>query len=84
MKKFILIIFIACIGTSLVFAQDEEAKPEKKKDRPVSEMWGSGILMDEQTTMIPEKKTLEMVIQHRFGLIKSNGARPLGRLCTFS
>lgn len=77
MKKFILIILIACIGSNFVFSQEEEVKPKKKTDRPVSEMWNSGILMDEQTTFIPEKKTLEMVIQHRFGLIKNNGASDL-------
>ncbi len=62
----------------IVVAQDEETpKPKKKKDRPVTEMFGSGILIDEQTSVIAEKKTLEMMIQHRFGLIKDNGAKDL-------
>lgn len=60
----------------LIFAQDEEA-PKKKKDRPVTEMFGSSLLIDDQTSVIPEKKTLEMQIQHRFGLIKNNGISDL-------
>lgn len=62
----------------VVTAQEEEApKPKKKKDRPVREMFSSGILIDEQTSVIPEQKTLELVIQHRFGLIKNNGMKDL-------
>lgn len=72
MKKFILVV-LALFTIQLGFTQDAETKPAKKKDRPVSEMWGSGILIDEQTCVIPRKKTLEMQIQHRFGLIKNNG-----------
>ena len=60
----------------LVIAQDEEA-PKKKKERPVTEMFGSSLAIDDQTSVIPEKKTLEMQIQHRFGLIKDNGISDL-------
>ncbi len=65
-------------GFGVILAQDEEAPaPKKKKDKPVREMFGSGILIDEQTSIIPEKKTLELLIQHRFGLIKNNGISDL-------
>lgn len=65
-------------GIGVVTAQDEESKaPKKRKDRPVSEMFGSGILIDEQTASMPEAKTLEFDIQHRFGLIKTNGMSDL-------
>ena len=65
-------------GIGVVFAQDDEAKkPKKKKDRPVSEMYGGGLLIDEQTPVIADKNTLEMQIQHRFGLIKNNGISDL-------
>ncbi len=77
MKKHILFFLVMIFSIGLVVAQDEEAKPKKKKDRPVSEMFNSGILMDEQTSEMANKKTLEMVIQHRFGLIKNNGASDL-------
>lgn len=64
------------LGFGFMMAQEEEA-PKKVKDRPVTEMFGSGILIDEQTSVIPDKKTLEMHIQHRFGLIKDNGISDL-------
>jgi len=78
MKRLITLIVLALFAISLGYAQDEEVKPEKKKkDRPVSDMWGSGLLIDEQTSWVPNKKTLEMQIQHRFGLIKNNGISDL-------
>jgi hypothetical protein len=78
MKKHILFFLVMIFGLGVVFAQDEEEqKPKKKKDRPVSEMFSSGIIIDEQTCVIPAKKTLEMQIMHRFGVIKDNGASDL-------
>ncbi len=62
-------------GVGVILAQDEEAK--KKKDKPVSEMFTGGLIIDEQTSVIPEQKTLELQIQHRFGLIKNNGISDL-------
>lgn len=72
MKKIFLFIFVLSLGLNVSFAQEgvEEKAVEEKpkvKDRPVREPFGSGILIDNQTCFIPEKKTLEMVIQHRFG-----------------
>lgn len=65
-------------GIGVVFAQDEESQaPKKKKDRPISETYNSGLLIDEQTCDIADKNTLEMQIQHRFGLIKDNGISDL-------
>lgn len=78
MKKFILIILAISLTSGLVFSQEEAEKVEKKKkDKPVYEMFNSGIMMDEQTSFIPEKKTLEMQIIHRFGLLNTNGASDL-------
>ncbi len=77
MKRSILIFLAMIISFGVIIAQEEQEKPKKKKDRPVTEMFGSGILIDEQTSVIPNKKTLELLIQHRFGLIKNNGASDL-------
>ena len=78
MKKHLLFFLIMIFGFGIIIAQEEEApEPKKKKDKPVREMYSSGILIDEQTSIIPQKKTLEMVIQHRFGLIKNNGISDL-------
>ncbi len=77
MKKIILLAFAIVISTGVIYSQDEEAVPKKKKERPVRSMFESGILIDNQTSVIPVKNTLEMHIQHRFGLIKTNGASDL-------
>lgn len=77
MKKNILLFLAIIFSFGVIVAQEDEAKPKKKKDRPVTEMFGSGILMDEQTSVIPNKRTLEFVIQHRFGQLKDNGASDL-------
>ncbi|MBN1819338.1 MAG: hypothetical protein JW833_01400 [Prolixibacteraceae bacterium] len=58
MKKFLLIIISIVLVTG-VFAQEENT--------PVSEPFSSGILIDQQTTYIPDVKTLEFVIDHKFG-----------------
>ena len=73
MKKYLALTVVMFFSLGLVIAQDEEA-PKKKKERPVRNMFESGILIDDQTSVIPVKNTLEMHIQHRFGIIKDNGA----------
>ncbi len=59
MKKIILILLILGIATPAIFAQEEN-------DRPVS-AFNSGTLIDAETTVIPDAKTLEFIIQHKFG-----------------
>jgi hypothetical protein len=63
MKRSFLISISLFIGICL-FAQDEPPK-----DRPVRAPFNSGILIDNQTTLIPTVKTLEYQIQHKFGQI---------------
>lgn len=65
MKKIFLFVLVLSLSFNFSFGQEEE-KP-KVKDKPVTDVFGSGILMDDQTSFIPEKKSLEMLIQHRFG-----------------
>ena len=77
MKKVIFIILAICINAGTIYSQSEEAAPKKKKERPVRSMFESSVLIDNQTSVIPTKSTLEMHIQHRFGLIKTNGASDL-------
>jgi len=60
MKKYILILIILGVTCFNTFAQDEE-------DQPVSNPFESGILIDQQTSVIPDVKTLEFIIQHKFG-----------------
>lgn len=76
MKRIITLVVLALFAISIGYAQDE-AKPEKKKDRPVSEKFGGSLMLDEQTSQMPYQKSLEFQIQHRFGLIKSNNLSDL-------
>jgi hypothetical protein len=69
-------MIVMLLGFGLLTAQDEEGT-KKRKDRPVTEMFGSSLLIDNQTSVIPGKKTIEMQIMHRFGLIKDNGISDL-------
>jgi hypothetical protein len=72
MKKYIILLVIFAYATQL-FAQEET---EKVKDTPVSNPFESGILIDAQTTVIPDAKTLEFIIQHKFGTM-DNGRSDL-------
>ena len=69
MKKNILIILLFSLISGLSFAQ-EDSTGVKGKDYPVSAVFESGYLIDAQTTVIPDVKTLEFVIQHKFGTIE--------------
>ncbi|PLX11443.1 MAG: hypothetical protein C0598_08090 [Marinilabiliales bacterium] len=75
MKKFISLILVLSLTLGVAFSQ--ETKKKKIKDRPVSEAWGSGYLIDEQTTFTHNKGNLETQIQHRFGMLKDNGISDL-------
>lgn len=72
MKKIVFGILMIFFGLNLVIAQDSES--EKPIDKPVRSPFESGILIDNQTNVIPVKGTLEMLIQHRFGLM-NNGIK---------
>src|SRR5574340_1485273 len=58
-----------------VFAQDttqaEESTPAVKKEKPVKNTFSSIWIIDNQTVMVPIKKTFEMDIMHRFGTVKN-------------
>lgn len=70
MKKNILLLLLSFISV-VSFAQQEATDTTvKEKDYPVSATFESGSLIDAQTVVIPEVKTLEMVIQHKFGTIE--------------
>ena len=71
MKKITIIVVLSLLVCTNLWAQ-EEAPEQKEKDKPVRFAWESGLLIDNQTSLIPTVKTLEFVIQHKFGSI-SNG-----------
>jgi len=63
MKKYIVAILLIAISHSFLYSQEAE----KKIDKPVRFPFESGVLIDNQTNVIPAKGTFEMLIQHRFG-----------------
>jgi len=69
MKKNILFITLFSLISIFSFAQDAatDSTGVKEKDKPVRSPFESGYLIDAQTTVIPNVKTLEAVIQHKFG-----------------
>lgn len=77
MKKNILIILLFSLISSLSFAQ-KDSTGVKGKDYPVSGTFESGYLIDAQTTVIPDVKTLEFVIQHKFGTIENGSSNLWG------
>lgn len=82
MKKLINIFRISAIcfiimlmNNGIILAQ-EEATEEPVKERPARAAFESGLLFDGATTTLQASKTLEMIIQHRFGTI-GNGITDL-------
>ncbi len=76
MKNVFLFIIIGLFAFTNLFAQDETTEEVKQIDKPVRFAWESGVLIDNQTSLIPTVKTLEYVIQHKFGTI-DNGTSDL-------
>ncbi|HKJ80071.1 MAG TPA: DUF5777 family beta-barrel protein [Prolixibacteraceae bacterium] len=71
MKKYILSLIVLALALNVSFAQDEEVTSE-----PVYGTFASGILIDQQTSLIPDARTLEFIIQHKFGSL-DNGKSDL-------
>jgi hypothetical protein len=72
MKKLFILLISSLLVSIAGFSQDEV----KKVDKPVSEPFFGGYLIDAQTTMIQPEKTLGFVIQHKFGAIE-NGSEDI-------
>lgn len=68
MKKSILFILLTGFGFSLSFAQETES--EETPAFPVT-TFESNFLIDDQTTVVFDKKTLGFAIQHKFGTIEN-------------
>lgn len=78
-----LVVSGVMLFTGYVMAQESdtttiaEEKPAKDK-RPVKDPFESGYLMNSHTIVVPTAKTLEMIIQHRFGKLNSEDFDLLG------
>ena len=67
MKK-ILIVYIFSLFSATLFSQNNDSIAQVIADgkKPVEETWGSTMLVDVQTTLVPTKGSIELIIQHRF------------------
>lgn len=67
-----LLLVFACMqfGTFNATAQEEKEPVTEKKAKPVKNTFQSVWIIDNQTVLVPVKKTLEMDIMHRFGSVK--------------
>jgi hypothetical protein len=61
-----LLSLLTILASNPLFAQEEETGADK---RPVRSTFESALLMDLQSVMVPNHKTLEFDIQHRFGTV---------------
>lgn len=67
---------IFCLAPFTLLSQEEEEKTNKLKqfyeeNKPVRPEFEGGMLIDGQSTFIPTNKTLEFMIQHRFGSMEN-------------
>jgi hypothetical protein len=77
MKNFFPAILLLLCVVSYSMAQDNKDIPVvSEKDKPVKSPWASAYLIDDQTSLVPVKNSLEFVIQHKFGTV-ANGASDL-------
>lgn len=70
----LVMIALALVLTSPILAQDEPKEDDGLK--PVRSPFESSWIIDNQTVVVPNKGTLEFMIQHRFGSV-SNGITDL-------
>jgi hypothetical protein len=61
MKKYIVLLILSGFIATSAFAQEEESS------EPVYNPFESGILIDQQTGVVYDARTLEFIIQHKFG-----------------
>ena len=74
--RILLIGLMACFFTSTAFSQEKIEEKLDKPDKPVRKTFISTQLIDNQTTLNPSKGAMELMIQHRFGIV-GNGISDL-------
>ncbi len=69
MKNYIQILFILLVLPFVAFAQDDETKKEKVKEKLERPAFESASLIDNPTNVLFNKNALEVQMSHRFGLV---------------
>ncbi|MCX6230075.1 MAG: DUF5777 family beta-barrel protein [Bacteroidetes bacterium] len=72
-KALVTFVFAVLFSTSYSFAQESTTPATDEGNKPVSGAFNSGIFLENQTTLMYPKKTVEVVINHRFGKIATDG-----------
>lgn len=67
MKKKILQLMLLLVCFAVAGLAQEKEQESKSEDKPVRSPFEGGLLINNQTGVIPYQNTLEMLIQHRFG-----------------
>ena len=75
MNRFKNIAIAVFLLSTLMVSAQEQQEPEKD-NRPVKDMFGNGLMFDQQTVKSAMPGSFEFVIQHRFGTTK-NGIKDL-------
>ncbi len=75
-KSVLIMLMFILTYTGSVLAQTNDA-PAAKVTTPIKNTFGSTLMIDNQTVMVPVKGTLEADIQHRFGLMNKNNQKDL-------
>jgi Membrane bound beta barrel domain (DUF5777) len=67
----ILALILMLFSPVIASAQDEKTVPAENPSVPVKHTFENGVLINNQTVEKPNKKTLDFMIQHRFGVINN-------------
>lgn len=80
MKHFKILFWVLVVLPVFAFAQEEEevTTTEKQKDKPERAAYESALIIDNNTNVTFVKGTLEVVMQHRFGLVNGGTNDLLG------
>lgn len=77
-KSLLVMLMLFFVSSLTMYAQEEDSVAAVINDgnKPVKAPFESTWLIDNQTSMVPQKGTLEFMIQHRFGTV-FNGVKDL-------
>lgn len=79
MKHFKILFWVLVVLPVFAFAQEEEVTTtEKQTDKPERAAYESALIIDNNTNVTFVKGTLEVVMQHRFGLVNGGTNDLLG------
>lgn len=81
-NKFLKQLVLVCTSLLFIanscFSQDGDTTKPKVDNRPVKEPFESAYILNSQTIVVPNAKTLEFMMQHRFGKLNSKDFDLLG------